>query len=280
MTDAKGPADYYLGYSDLEAERLIRQAKRLAPTTEHFFREAGIEAWQRVLDVGSGMGDVALLLGRLVSPHGAVVGIDRDAHSLERARRRALEAGMSHVRFVEAELAEFSTDERFDAVVGRYVLQFLPDPVSVLRSVSSAVKPGGIIAFQENSFAPFVALSAHLPLWSSCVNLLHETAKYHGVNVEMGPGLHRAYQEAGLPIPQMRLWMELGYEPEYTSLLSDAITGVLPQIKRAGFSTDALGDIETLQERLHEEVTRSNTVVPWIALGGAWCRKPPTNSHH
>jgi ubiquinone/menaquinone biosynthesis C-methylase UbiE len=265
---------YYLGYSDTEAERLIRQAMRLAPVTEHFLREAGIQAGQRVLDIGSGVGDVALLLGRLVGPTGAVLGVDRDSRSLERARDRVREAGMSNIRFVEADLTEFSTDERFDAAVGRYVLQFLPDPVVVLRSLSSAVKPGGIVAFQENSFAPFVALSAHLPLWSSCVNLMHEAAKRHGVNVEMGPGLHRIYQEAGLPIPQMRLWMELGYEPEFTSLASDAIKATLPQIKRLGLTTDALGDLATLQERLHEEVTRSNTVVPWIALGGAWCRKP------
>lgn len=202
-----------------------------------------------------------------------MVGVDRDARSLEYAQERVREAGMSNVRFLEADLAEFSADERFDAAVGRYVLQFLPDPAVVLRSLSSAVKPGGIIAFQENSFAPFVALSAHLPLWSSCVNLMHETAKRHAVNVEMGPGLHRAFQEAGLPVPYLRLWMELGYEPEFTSLLSDAINAVLPQIERVGFTTDALGDLATLQERLHEEVTQSNTVVPWIALGGAWCRK-------
>jgi ubiquinone/menaquinone biosynthesis C-methylase UbiE len=196
MTAAERSASYYLGYSDVEAERLIRQAKRLAPVTEHFLREAGIKAGQRVLDVGSGVGDVALLLGRLVGPGGAVVGVDRDSHSLERARGRVREAGMSNVRFVEADLSEFSTDELFDAAVGRYVLQFLPDPVAVLRSLSSAVKAGGIIAFQENSFGPFVALSTHLPLWSSCVNLMHEAAKRHGVNVEMGPALHRAYQEA------------------------------------------------------------------------------------
>ena len=33
------------------------------------------------------------------------------------------------------------------------------------------------------------------------------------------------------------------------------------------------GDIGTVQ-RLQEEVASSNTVVPWIALVGAWCRKP------
>ena len=36
------PMDYLLGSTDAEHERLIRQANRLAPATERFFREAGI----------------------------------------------------------------------------------------------------------------------------------------------------------------------------------------------------------------------------------------------
>jgi ubiquinone/menaquinone biosynthesis C-methylase UbiE len=54
-------ADYLLGSSDAEHERLIRQARRLAPVTERFFREAGISPGQRILDLGSGVGDVAML---------------------------------------------------------------------------------------------------------------------------------------------------------------------------------------------------------------------------
>ena len=32
--------------------------------------------------------------------------------------------------------------------------------------------------------------------------------------------------------------------------------------------------MDTLRNRLHEEVAASNTVVPWIALVGAWARIP------
>jgi ubiquinone/menaquinone biosynthesis C-methylase UbiE len=39
---------------------------RLEPLTERLFREAGIGAGQRVLDVGFGVGDVAMLAARLV----------------------------------------------------------------------------------------------------------------------------------------------------------------------------------------------------------------------
>jgi len=58
--------DYLLGSTDREHERLIYQATRLAPVTEQFFREVGIGVGHRVLDLGSGVGDVAMLLAKVV----------------------------------------------------------------------------------------------------------------------------------------------------------------------------------------------------------------------
>jgi ubiquinone/menaquinone biosynthesis C-methylase UbiE len=97
-TKAPG-SNYALGSTDAEHERLIRQAALLASCTERFFREAGIASGQRVLDIGSGVGDVAMLVGQLVGPSGEVVGIEQDARSLARARARAADAGLSQVTF-------------------------------------------------------------------------------------------------------------------------------------------------------------------------------------
>lgn len=264
--------DYLLGSSDAEHQRLIRQAIRLAPVTESFFREAGIGPGQHVLDLGSGVGDVAMLVARLVGRSGEVVAIERDARSIRRARCRAAEAGLHNIKFVETDIAHFSADARFDAAVGRYILQFLPDPVATLRSLSEKVRPGGTIAFQEGSFAPFVALSVHLPLWSAVVSLHHEVAVRVGVNTEMGPALHRVFHDAGLPVPSMRLVMELGHDPDFTRWLSDVTVSIRPQIERLNLSIERLGNLDTLQQRLQEEVASSRTVVPWLALVGAWCR--------
>jgi hypothetical protein len=175
---------------------------------------------------------------------------------------------------VQTDIAEYSTDSSFDAGVGRYILQFLSDPVTTLRSVAKHIRPDGIVAFQEGSWAPFVLLSAHLPLWSAAVALLHEAGARSGVNMEMGPALHKVFQEAGLPAPRMRLEMELGRDPDFTRWVSDSLRSVLPQIQKLKLSREALGDLDTLQERLQNEVAMSNTVVPWIGLVAACCRKP------
>jgi len=267
-------SDYHLGYSPDEHERLIRQGARLAPVTERFLREAGIGEGQRVLDLGSGVGDVAMVAAKLVGQSGCVVGIERDPSSVERSRVRAANAGLNNVEFVTAQIDRYSAGEPFDALVGRYVLQFLPDPAATLRSLLQVVRPGGVVAFQEGSWTPFVALSARLPLWSASVSLLHATGISGGVNLEMGLDLHKTFLKAGLPAPAMRLEMELGREPDFTRWVSDSLHSVLPQLEKAGFTHEAIGDLETLQRRLHEEVSNSETVVPWIGLVGAWSRKP------
>lgn len=270
MTTSGPDSLYALGSTDWEHERLIRQGALLSPCTERFFREAGIGAGQRVLDLGSGVGDVAMLLARLVGPSGEVVGVERDAASIALARVRVDEAGLRNVSFTQSDAGEVSSNRLFDAAVGRFILQFLPDPVAILRSLSRLVRPGGVFAFREVSYAPFLLLSAHLPLWSASASLLHETIKRSGANTEIGPALHRIFQDAGLPAPTMRMEILLGSEPAFTRWISDLLCSLRPQIERLNFSLNTLGDFDTLPARLQAEVAASKTAVPFVALVGAW----------
>jgi ubiquinone/menaquinone biosynthesis C-methylase UbiE len=216
-----------------------------------------------------------MIAARIVGPSGSVVAIERDGRTIDRARARAAEAGLHNVDFVQVDIDRYSADGSFDAAVGRYILQFLPDPVATLRSVVRHVRPGGIVAFQEGSWAPFIELSSHLPLWSAAVTVLHAAGTRAGANLEMGPALHRVFKDAGLPPPHMRLEMELACDPDFTRWVSDSLRSSLPQVPEMGPAAQALGDLDTLQERLQTEVASSNTVVPWIGLVAAWARKPP-----
>jgi ubiquinone/menaquinone biosynthesis C-methylase UbiE len=66
----------------------------LRPITERLLRNAGIEAGMRILDLGCGAGDVAMLAVELVGPEGAIVGIDRNQEVLNVAKERAREIGL------------------------------------------------------------------------------------------------------------------------------------------------------------------------------------------
>src|SRR5947199_8678622 len=106
MTTIRPSADYERGNPDAEPERLIWQAARVAPIAERLFREAGIGSGQRVLDIGSGVGDVAMLAARLVGPSGEVVGIERDPKSIAKARARVIEARLHNVSFTQSDVSE------------------------------------------------------------------------------------------------------------------------------------------------------------------------------
>src|SRR3984893_5157453 len=101
MTKINRTSQYALGSTDAEHQRLIRQATWLTAHTERLFRKVGIGPGQRVLDLGSGVGDVALIAARLVGPSGEVVGIERDARSIARAAARMAEAGLHNVSFTQ-----------------------------------------------------------------------------------------------------------------------------------------------------------------------------------
>src|SRR4029077_18390635 len=125
MTTSHRSAKYPLGNTDAEHDRLIWQAGRVAPTTERFFREAGIGRGQRVLDIGSGVGRPAMLVAPLVGPSGEVVCIEREQKSIDRARARVAEAGLHNVIFNKSDVGQILDEEPFDAAVGRFILMYL-----------------------------------------------------------------------------------------------------------------------------------------------------------
>jgi SAM-dependent methyltransferase len=118
---------YVLGHSRAELRRLMLQAAILRPITARLLREAGLTPGMRVLDLGCGSGDVAMLAAELVGPNGAVVGIDRSAEALAVARERAT-AGYANIEFRESAAEDFVDQAPFDLAIGRYVLVHQGNP--------------------------------------------------------------------------------------------------------------------------------------------------------
>src|ERR1041384_8826992 len=271
-TSDSSSAVYPLGYTGAEHERLIRQAERMAPITERFFREAGIGPGQRVLDLGSGVGDVAMLVARTVGPSGEVVAVERDRNSIAKASARVREAGFRNVSFNESNVDEILDEKPFDAAVGRFILMYLPDPVATLRSISKLVRPGGVIIFQEPTWVPVVAHLAALPLWFATASLIDKAMRV-SANHDMGAELYHTFMGAGLPAPTVRMELPMGKEPYLAQWYYDTLSSLLPKVEQLHMPIESLGSLDTLVQRLQAEVAESKTVACWFASVGAWCRK-------
>jgi hypothetical protein len=66
----------------------------------------------------------------------------------------------------------------------------------------------------------------------------------------------------------------LGDDSDFIRWMHDVICSLRPQIQQLNLSLKNLGDFDTLLERLQAEVAASDGVASWMAVVGAWCRKP------
>jgi ubiquinone/menaquinone biosynthesis C-methylase UbiE len=96
-----------------------------------------------VLDLGTGRGDVAFIAGEIVGPSGRVVGIDSAPTTVAIAQERTAAESCGNVSFEQGDPIAFKATSTLDAVIGRYVLQFLPDPAAALRQLGLNCVPAG-----------------------------------------------------------------------------------------------------------------------------------------
>lgn len=267
-------SEYVLGYAAAEQDRLLRQAVLLAPMTERFLREAGIGAAQRVLDVGSGMGDVAHIVGRLVGPTGSVVGVEQDGPSVARACARIDAAGLGSVSFVQADAHALVHEETFDAVVGRFVLNHSRDVTASLRALSRLVRPGGVVAFQEVAFSPALAVASRVPLWRAVLTVIERTLHGSGLDPDLGLSLHRVFQQAGLPAPHLHLEIPFAPDDSVIRLQVDLVRTLRGVAERCGVSLAALGDLNTLVERVRAEALRTCAPIGFAGVVSVWSTVP------
>src|SRR5689334_12880795 len=114
MNDGMTDERYPFQSSEDERRRLIAQAGLVAPLTERLFEKAGIRSGMRVLDIGSGSGDVALLAARFVGSEGTVIGVDRDPAQVAFAAQRAKANGLANVRFMTGDFREIQLSPPVD----------------------------------------------------------------------------------------------------------------------------------------------------------------------
>jgi len=269
-----GAQQYALGNTDSEHERLKRQSAQFDPITERLFRAAGIGPGQRVVELGSGAGDVAMLVARIVGPAGEVVGVELSAESVRYATERVAKAGLKNVRFTQSDVGQIKEDKLFDAAVGRFILQFVPDPVAVIRALTRLVRPGGAIAFQEVYLDFALSVAAHSPLSFAARSLANETIRRSGSNTSIGMSLREVYHDAGLPAPSMHLDMPLSNEGDYAMEQVARLRSLRPRFDADEPRLTILGDFDTLAQRLADEIAASQAPVPWLATVSAWANVP------
>ncbi|MCV7090784.1 class I SAM-dependent methyltransferase [Mycobacterium interjectum] len=274
MTTTPSASSYVLGHADVEVQRLLLQGRLYDGYTEHALRLAGLRPGMRVLDIGSGPGNVSFVAARLVGTTGSVLGVDAAPAMVELARRRAAEQGFSTVRFTQAAIDAIALDEPVDAVIGRLILMHLPDPAATLRRLSSFVRPGGVIAFSENDIAAARSVP-DMPLFARVIPGIVRAFEAMGLSARFGTTLHTIFAEAGLGAPQLTLGAPIGTAADTDILAYGAAVWrlVSPIAQQGGFAIDEVADIDNFVPRFREEALAANALITMPPIITAWVRK-------
>ena len=135
-------ADSYNEVVDL-FDKYTEQVTRHLPVP--MMSMAGVKANQRVLDIGTGTGVVALEVARKLGDEGQVVGIDLSDGMLATANEKADKEGLAaKAEFLkmDAEALEFDANS-FDSVLSLYALRHFPNAEKAVAEMHRVLKPGG-----------------------------------------------------------------------------------------------------------------------------------------
>jgi SAM-dependent methyltransferase len=258
-----------------EERRLRSQAELFDPMTERAFRAAGLGDGMRVLDLGSGAGDVAMLAGRMVGTRGEVVGVERDPTAVASANARAGDAGLASVHFIEGDAQKLDVVEGpFDAVVGRLILMYLPDPAAALSRAAGVVRPGGLLCFQEGDIAYEWAYPM-TPLWVQARGWVLETLTRLHIPPRMGLALPATFLAAGLPVPETRVESFVRADADMPVWgWANVVADLVPLMEQLGVATVSEVQPDNFTSRLLAELRAEQGAVIGPPLTAAWCYRP------
>ena len=133
VTDFNSRSNYDNQWRDRFAKRLVELAN--------------LESGQKVLDIATGTGIVAIASAKIVGNEGKVIGVDISSGMLKQAQSK-IDAEVPTIELVEADAEDLSfPDHSFDAILCSSAIVYLTDIPAALRSWYRFLKPEGIVAF-------------------------------------------------------------------------------------------------------------------------------------
>ncbi len=201
----------YVLESEKERRRLEVQAGMLEPFTKRFLAGAGLSNGMSILDVGTGVGDVAFLAAEMVGPTGRVLGIDCEGGMIKRAQQRAHAKQVENIQFQTGSLLPGEQLGKFDFVTGRLVTAFQPDQVDFLRRVVSRVKVGGSIALIEAGWNLCGTwTNPTIPAYDELIERSLSLIETLGFDTQLGSRLTQLFAHAGLGEPSVTAELLVG----------------------------------------------------------------------
>lgn len=162
MASVFGLDDYQRAVArHFDARSDYSRSKSHARLADRLAALAAPQPGERVLDIATGTGFVAMAVARLIGAAGSVVGVDLSAGMLRQARAAVAEAGLGNIELLQADAQTLPVPvdvlaSGFDLICCCNALPYMPDVPAALQRWGELLRPGGRLAFNcwaEDSYA-------------------------------------------------------------------------------------------------------------------------------
>jgi SAM-dependent methyltransferase len=264
---------YLLGYRPAEQERLERQAQELAHESTWLFDQIGVREGWRVAEIGCGPRGCLALLSERVGATGRVIGVERSAEEVDRARRFVDASHFANVEVLCLDgRATGLPSAAFDLVTSRLVLVNIPEPKDIVTEMVRLARPGGIVALHEADSTTQRVEPAHFAQ-NRLLDLLTRYRAMNGMDSSICLRVPRMLREAGLSDVRVNALVH-AYPPGHgrRMLLLDFIANIRSRALEKGLIGEA--ELDELVAALRAHLEKPETLVISGLFLQVWGRKP------
>lgn len=104
---------------------------------------------QKILEVGCGMGGATRMMARLLDNTGFIYAIDMNPAYVTYVEKKLSSDGYQNFSIQQKNIASLHEKNKYDVIYGRAVLHHIPHAKKIINELLDALKPGGLIAFEE-----------------------------------------------------------------------------------------------------------------------------------
>jgi SAM-dependent methyltransferase len=271
-------ASQYLHGTDAGEQRRLSLLNDIL--NESSLRELDLRGGESILDVGCGLAQFTRAMARVSGPGGArVVGIERESEQLAEAGRQAAAAGEEHlVELRQGDALALPLDDKewgtFDVAHTRFLLEHVADPLSVVRQMVRAVRPGGRIVLEDDNH-DVMRFWPEPPEAVALWNAYARTYEHLGNDPRVGQRLVALLYEAGAhPVRNTYIFFGSCAGHPHFSLYLENLIGVLEGARSLILSADLLdrAGFEAGINALREWMKRPDAAL-WFAIAWAEGKK-------
>ena len=252
-------------------ERLRILARVMQPTTRHLFEQIGLEKGSSCLDLGCGGGDVSFDLARWVGSTGMILGLDMDEEKLAMARCEAEAQNLDNISFALSDITTWQAETKFDMIYGRFILTHLQDPASVLAHMAQALRPGGIMVFEDIDFTGHFCYPASAA-FNRYVELYSEVVHRAGADPNIGLRLPGLLAETHLENVQMNVVQPAARQGEAKIMAPLTMDYIRNSVLIHELAAEQ--EIEEIVSALYTFAYNPNTVLSLPRVVQAWGYRP------